>query len=651
MIRFLQSGNKAAKYLLGGLMLIVCASMVTYLIPGFLNDSTVNRTGVLASVGGHQVTTDQVQKLAQVRMRQQRYPDQLLPFLMPQVAQQLIQEAELRYEADRLGLRVSDDEIREELQHGPMAETFYPGGKWIGAQQYEEVLTNAGFTPELFENGVKMELLASKVLTAVTSGVAVMPSEIDKAYKDQNTKVKFDYAVIKMEDVEKGIQPTDAELQAYYGANKGRYQNSVPEKRQVRYFLVSDKDIQNKVVVTPSDLDEYYRTHTDQFRSSDRVKVRHILVQTPKPGPDGKIDQKGVDEARAKATDILKQIKAGANFADLAKKNSDDPGSKEQGGELGWIVKGQTVPEFEKAAFSQDKDQISDLVQTSFGFHIIQTEDKEVARVKSLAEVKDTLEQTRKQQKTAAMLDQIATTAESEAKSGGLDKAAAKYGVQVIETNPVAKTDTLAGVGSSPEVMNAVFAADQKSGAQSVRIPQGAVIFQVEKVIPSQTPTFEQIKDKLITDYKSERAGTLLSQKTAELSDRAHAEHDLQKAAKELGATVKSSELVGRTSQVPDIGPMSGPANVAFTLKEGEISGPLNAGRNGVVLQISGVQQPSMSGDEYTKAKDTLREQLLGQKRQESMQLFMSNLDARLQKEGKLKINKDEMNNLAKRRG
>jgi peptidyl-prolyl cis-trans isomerase D len=651
MIRFLQSGNKAAKYLLGGLMLIVCASMVTYLIPGFLNDSTVNRTGVLASVGGHQVTTDQVQKLAQVRMRQQRYPDQLLPFLMPQVAQQLIQEAELRYEADRLGLHVSDDEIRDELQHGPMAETFYPGGKWIGAQQYEEVLTNAGFTPELFENGLRMELLASKVLTAVTSGVAVMPSEIDKAYKDQNAKVKFDYAVIKMEDVEKGIQPTDAELQAYYGANKGRYQNSVPEKRQVRYFLISDKDIQNKVVVTPSDLEQYYRTHTDQFRSSDRVKVRHILVQTPKPGPDGKVDQKGVDEARAKATDILKQIKAGANLADLAKKNSDDPGSKEQGGELGWIIKGQTVPEFEKAAFSQDKGQISDLVQTSYGFHIIQTEDKEVAHVKSLAEVKDTLEQTQKQQKTAAMLDQAATTAESEAKSGGLDKAAAKYGAQVIETNPVTKTDTLAGVGSSPEVMNAVFAVDQKSGAQSVRIPQGAVIFQVEKVIPSQTPTFEQIKDKLITDFKSERAGTLLSQKTAELSDRARAEHDLHKAAKELGGTVKSSDLVGRTSQVPDIGPMSGPANVAFTLKEGEISGPLNAGRNGVVLQISGVQQPSMSGDEYTKAKDTLREQLLGQKRQESMQLFMSNLHAHLQKEGKLKINTDEMNNLAKRRG
>jgi peptidyl-prolyl cis-trans isomerase D len=651
MIRFLQSGNKAAKYLLGGLMLIVCASMVTYLIPGFLNDSTVNRTGVLASVGGHQVTTDQVQKLAQVRMRQQRYPDQLLPFLMPQVAQQLIQEAELRYEADRLGLHVSDDEIRDELQHGPMAETFYPGGKWIGPQQYEEVLTNAGFTPELFENGLRMELLASKVLTAVTSGVAVMPSEIDKAYKDQNTKVKFDYAVIKMEDVEKGIQPTDAELQAYYGANKGRYQNSVPEKRQVRYFLVSDKDIQSKVVVTPSDLEQYYRTHTDQFRSSDRVKVRHILVQTPKPGPDGKVDQKGVDEARAKAVDILKQIKAGANFADLAKKNSDDPGSKEQGGELGWIVKGQTVPEFEKAAFRQDKGQTSDLVQTSYGFHIIQTEDKEVAHVKSLAEVKDTLEQTLKQQKTAAMLDQAATTAESEAKSVGLDKAAAKYGVQAIETNPVAKTDTLAGVGSSPEVMNAVFAVDQKSGAQSVRIPLGAVIFQVEKVIPSQTPTFEQIKDKLITDFKSERAGTLLSQKTAELSDRARAEHDLHKAAKELGATVKSSDLVGRTSQVPDIGPMSGPATVAFTLKEGEISGPLNAGRNGVVLQISGVQQPSMSGDEYTKAKDTLREQLLGQKRQESMQLFMSNLHAHLQKEGKLKINADEMNNLAKRRG
>jgi peptidyl-prolyl cis-trans isomerase D len=378
--------------------------------------------------------------------------------------------------------------------------------------------------------------------------------------------------------------------------------------------------------------------------------VRHILISTPKPGPDGKIDQKGIDAARAKAADILKQVKAGGDFAELAKKYSDDPGSKEQGGELGWIVKGQTVPEFEKVAFSQNKGQISDLVQTSFGFHIIQTEEKEVAHVKSLAEVKDSIEQTLKQQKVASLLDQMANAAEADARTQGLDKAAAKYGTQVIETNPIAKTDSLAGVGASAEVMNDIFIADLKTPPESVRTPQGAVVFQVEKIVPPRTPDLEEIRDRVTTDFKSERASTLLTQKTTELSDRAHAAHDLHKAAKELGATVKTSDLVGRASQVPDVGSMSGAASVAFTMKQGDISGALNTGRDGVVLQVLEVQQPPLNGEEFTKAQDGIRDQLLEQKRQEAMQLFMSSLNERLNKEGKLKINNNEVSNLARGR-
>ncbi|HLJ25631.1 MAG TPA: peptidyl-prolyl cis-trans isomerase [Candidatus Angelobacter sp.] len=650
MIRFLQSGNKVTKYLLGGLLLVICGSMVTYLIPGFMSGVTVDRGGVVASVAGHEITNDQVQQAAQRILRQQRYPDAALPFVVQQVMPQLIQEAELQYEAGRMGLSVSDQEIRDELQHGAMGETFFPGGKWIGQQQYEDLLRENGLTTDAFEKGLRDQLLATKLLTAVTAGVTVSPSEIEKAYREQNTKVKFDYAIISMDDVQKQINPTEAELKTYYDANKTRYQNGIPEKRQVRYFLISQKQVEDKAAVTPADVEQYYRSHLDSYRTPDRVKVRHILIQTPKPGPDGKVDQKGVDAARAKAADILKQIKAGGDFADLAKKNSDDPGSKGQGGELDWIVKGQTVPEFEKAAFSMDKGQISDLVRTSYGFHIIQTEDKEVAHVKTLAEVKDSIEQSLKRQKVAAVLEQMATSAEADARKTSLDKAAAQYETQVIETNPVARTDALPGVGASPELMNDIFTADQKSGVQSTRTPQGAVIFQVSKIIPPRTPSFEEFKDRVTTDFKAERASTLLSQKTTELSDRAHAGHDLHKAAKELGATVKSSDLVARSAQVPDVGPMSGSASVAFTLKPGEISGPLHTGRNGLVLEVTDRQEPSLTADEFAKAKDNLREQLAGQKRQEVMQLFMSSLNDRMEKEGKLKINKNELGNLGKRR-
>jgi peptidyl-prolyl cis-trans isomerase D len=627
--------------------------MVTYLIPGFMTDTSVNRTGVVAKVGGEEISSQDVQHMVALIQQQRRYPEYLMPMLMRQGTQILIQQAEVRYEGNRMGLNVSDQEVRDALHNEQFGPLFFPNGQWVGQAEYEKRLReNFGTTPEEFERQLRFELLRNKLLTAVSAGATVTPADIEKAYKEQNTKVKFDYAIITMEDVEKQIRPTDAELKTFYDANKARYQNSVPEKRQVRYFVLNDQQEESKVTVSPSDLQKYYNDNQDQFRTQDRVRVRHILIKTPTPGPDGKVDQKALDEARAKAEDVLKQLKAGADFAELAKKYSDDPGSKDKGGELGWYTKdSELVSEFKEAMLSLPKGQISQPVKSPFGFHIIQVEDKETAGMKTLAQVKDTIEPIVKQQKVADLMDKMANDAQSQAASQGMDKAAAAVGAQVVDTNPITRTDTLPGVGAAPELMTDIFTADAKSPPQAVRTPHGAVIFQVTKVIPPSTPAFEDIKARVVNDFKTERASVLLNQKTAELSDRAHAEHDLRKAAKELGATLKTSDLVTRTSQVPEIGSMSGEAVASvFTLKPGGISGPLTVGRNGVVVELIDRQEPSLTGEDFAKAKDTLREQLLQEKRQEAIELFLGNLNDRLEKEGKLKINNNEMGNLSKSR-
>ena len=663
MIRFLQSGNRATKYLLAGLLVILCGSMVTYLIPGFMSGSNVNSQGVVAKVGGLEIGTQDVQRYVDLMMQQsarqgQNYGDFMRPYLMQRAIPQLISDAEIRYEGDRMGLAVSDKELADELHNGQFAEMFFPKGQWIGQDRYEqEVRQMFGTTVDEFESQLRSEMQRNKVLAAVTAGVTVTPAEVERAYKDQNTKVKFDYAVLNLDDLEKQIKPTDAELRAFYESNKARYQNSIPEKRQVRYFLLTDQQAQSKIAVTPTEIEKYYRDHDAEYRVPDRVKVRHILIKTPPPGPDGKVDQKAVDAARAKAEDVLKQIKAGGDFAELAKKYSEDkgnaqnPGSAEQGGEVGWIVKDQTDKAFEAAAFSMNKGQISAPVQTSLGFSIIQTEDKETAHKKSLAEVKDSIETILKQQKTADWLDKAANKAQDDARKQGLEKTAAEFGSPVNNTtNPVSRTDALAGVGVAPDVMSAIFSTDAKAGVQSVRTPQGYAVFEVTKIIPPGTPTFEAIKDRVTTDFKAERSSTLLNQKLAELSDRARANHDLRTAAKEAGATFKTSELVERSSQVPDIGALNGQASVAFTMKPGEISGPLNLGRKGAVLAITERQEPSLTGDEYAKGKDAVREQLTQEKRQEAMELFVSNLDDRLKKEGKVKTNNTELEGLLKNR-
>ncbi|MBZ5504119.1 MAG: peptidyl-prolyl cis-trans isomerase [Acidobacteriia bacterium] len=652
MIKFLQSGNRAAKYILAGFLLILAASMVLYLIPGFMGDTAASETGVVATVAGREIHRDDVNRMVQAQARGNQIPDFYMPMLRQQAVKQLIQQAEVFYESERMGLKVSDQEFRDELQYGAYKQAFFPGGKWIGADKYKQMLIQGGTTVENFERDMRLDLLQRKLFVVIGANAEVADSDVEKAYKDQNTKVKFQYAVLKLDDVKKSVNPTDTELKAFFDVNLARYTNSVPEKRQIKYFVVTDKNIADKVTVDPVEIQRAYSANQNAFRVPERVKVRHIQINTPITGTDGKVDQKGVDDARAKAQDVLKQVKAGGDFAALAKKYSQDPGSKDTGGEIagGWIVKGQTPQAFENVAFSQSKGQISDLVQTPSGFHIIQTEEKEDAHLKPMAEVKSQIEDGIKQDKIKAQINKTATDAETMAQKQGLEKAASQYGAQVVQSNMVGRNDALPGIGPQPPLMDAVFTTADKAGPQAARTQQSTVVFEVTKVEPARTPAFEEIKDRVANEFKSQRANDILRRKAQEMADRAHAEHDLSKAAKEAGATVKTSDVVSRTQQVPDIGNMGGPASVAFTMKAGEISGPLNVGGSAAVLQIVERQEPSTAEPGFAQQRDQLRERLASEKRQEVITLFLNDLGARLEKEGKVKINKAEMDSLAKSR-
>ena len=209
-----------------------------------------------------------------------------------------------------------------------------------------------------------------------------------------------------------------------------------------------------------------------------------------------------------------------------------------------------------------------------------------------------------------------------------------------------ARKDVLPGLGPSPQFMDAVFTAAEKSPAESVATSQGFAVFELVAVKPQSSPTFDEIRSKVEEQFKAERSDVLLSQKAQELSDRAKAGHDLKKAAKELGAELKTSEFVGPDGQVPDLGSMTGQASVAFTMKPGEISGPIISGGNGVVLNVLEVQAPSEA--DYAAKKDQIRDQLLQSKEQELFQLFVTNLRDQMQKSGKIKINQDELKTLTR---
>ena len=651
MIRFLQTEGPVKKVVLSGLLLLICAAMVIAFVPGGLGGDLTGTPGkgVVAKVSGEDVTVQQVRDAARQMLQQQgaqlgANASILLPFFAQRAADQLIDRQALLSQAQHLGFKATPQEVRDELQHGRYAEYFFPGGNFIGQTEYENMLQRANLTPAMFEDNVAKEIMISKLQALITGSASVSDSDIRKEFDKQNTKVKFEYAVLKQDDIKKGLHPTTEELKAFYDSHQKQYANSVPEKRKVKYAVIDTAKVAGGVPVTHDDLQAYYDQHRDQYRSPEQVKVSHILIKTPLPGPDGKVDEKGVAEAQRRAEDLLKQLKQGANFEDLAKKYSEDPGSAKEGGSLGWIGRGRTVPEFEKAAFSLPKGQISDLVKSSYGFHIIRVDDKQDAHMKTLDEVKAEIEPILKQQKAQQIAQTQAEDLLQQAQKQGLEAAAAAKNLPIVTSDFFGRKDVVPGLGPAPQFMDAVFTAAEKSAPEMASTSQGFAVFQLQAVKPQSTPTFDEIRTKVEEQFKNERSSLLLSQKTQELSDRAKAEHDLKKAAKELGAEIKTSDFVSPDGQVPDIGSMSGQAASAFSMKPGDISGPINSGSNGVVISMLEVQAPTDS--DFAAKRDQIRDTLLQGKEQELFGLFMTGLRDQMEKAGKIKINQEELKTL-----
>ncbi len=461
------------KIILGGLLLVICVMMVITLVPGGLFGDYfgggVSTAGVVAKVGADDITIQQVAQRARLIGRQQfrgaNIPPTLMPFLMQRAADNMVSQGALAYEADRMGLGVSDAELADYLRQGSFGEMFFPGGNFIGQQQYENLVQNQwGLGVPQFEKEVKDQIAQQKLLSAVSAAATVSDKEVEAQVKKQDSKVKFDYAILTLDDVKKQVKVTDVELKAFYDQNSKQYVNSIPEKRKARYILIDTSKVAGSIPVTQADLQAYYNQHQDEYRSPETVTVRHILIKTPTPDASGKIDQKGVDAAKAKAEDVQKQLKAGADFGELAKKYSDDPGSAQQGGLLPPITRGRTVPEFEQAAFTTPKGQTTDIIRTSYGFHIIRVEDKHAATVKPLAEVASQIEPAIKQQKAAAGAQSLANSVQAEARSAGLDKAAADKGLSVTATDFVAQADALPGTRLRPGTLErAVLRAQERS--------------------------------------------------------------------------------------------------------------------------------------------------------------------------------------------
>jgi peptidyl-prolyl cis-trans isomerase D len=622
-----------SRILLGAVVLVLAGGMLLYLVPSMPGTGDA-APDTVATVGDETVTMAEVRQQLQEIQQRNQVPKQLESLYARQILNQLIFQKEMEYEAKRLGIHVSDQERADRIRQ--YLPTAYNGDTFVGIDRYAaEVQARFQMAVPVFEELIRQGLLQEKFHKLVTDGISVSPAELQEEFRYRNEKVKIDYALIKPEDLEAKITPDEAEIKAAYEKNKSKYQ--VPEKRVVRYALLDANQVRQNTQISDDELKVQYQQDIQQYQVPNRVHVQHILLMTV-----GKTDAE-VEEIRQKAEDVLKQARKGAKFDELAKRYSEDPGTKDKGGDLGFITQGQTVPEFEKTAFTLPKGSISDLVKTQYGFHIIKVLDKETAHTKPFEEVKETIKAPlllSKADKQASDIADKLSAAIRQSNKTSLDELAKEFHLTVGETRPVSALDPILELGNSKEVKDAVFG--QRVGDLSVPIhsDRGYLIVSVKAVLAPHQGTLEEVRERVVSDLKQQKGVELARQKAEDLEKRVKAGEKFDATAKALGLEAKTSDAIARNGSIA--GAASGKQlSAAFQMKPGDLAPPLNLGANWLVYRILDKQEPNPA--DFEKQQKDLTEQVLQSKRGTAFDAFRAALEARLKQEGKLKIMFDKL--------
>lgn len=636
MAQWYKSNKLGVRIVLGVIVGFLGIGMLLYLVPG-QGGTQISSTDVVAQVGDTSITLADVRKQMDRLTRGSNVPQQMLPSLAQQTVKDLIFTHALDLEAQRLGIRVTDEERRDRILL--LLPDAFQGDTFEGMDRYAaEVEQRFQMQVPEFEELIRQGLLEEKFQQLVTDGVGVTPDEEQEYFRYHNEKVQVDYVLVKPEDLASKVDATDADLAAYFEKNKAKY--TVPEKRVVQYGRLDFAALRQRVQVTEDQERADYNAHIDLYRVDDCVHVAHILFKTV-----GKTDAE-VEEIRKKAEDVLQKAKHGADFAALAKQYSEDT-TKDNGGEIpGCVERGQTVPEFEQAAFSLSPGSISNLVKTQYGFHIIHVLSRQVARTKTFDEVRPEIQANLQQQGAEQLADTIANQIAEEIRRSGrtsIQNLASKYGLQLGQSQPLAEGDVIPELGPSPEIQESVFRQQAGEVSEPIRLESGYVILSVKEIQPAHPGTLQEVRDSVLSDFRQEKSVELVQERAAEIARRAKAGEKLDAVAKSFDLQSKTSQAVSRADTIPDVGSVP-KLTGAFSTPVGQVADAVFLGSNWVVFQVLGHENPDPA--EFDKQKQSIEQDLLQAKRQAAYEAFRDSLEKSLEGEGKVKLYPDNLKRL-----
>ena len=635
MFDLFRSRAKAVRILLGVMLGMVALSMLVYLIPGAGTTTAADQNDqVVAEIGKDVLTLHDVELGIQSQLRTQQIPPDLVQVIIPQQVDQMVEERAIAYEAKRLGFDVSDRDLANAIRSTQFG-TLTP-------QQYRDAIEQQmGETVGEFENNMRSGLALNALESIAIEGAVVSPTEVEAEYRRRNEKVKLEYLGFDPAKLASEIKPTPEQLKAYYDRNKNFF--TQPETRDVQLIVADQAQVGQSIQVSDAQVESYYNSHKDQYRTPERVQARHILIKTTGKTPAE------ITQLKAKADDLLKQIKGGADFAKLAQTNSEDPGSAAKGGDLGWIVRGQMVKNFEDTVFSLKPKEISDVITTEYGFHIIQVMEREPARLRTLVEVKPEIVGNLRNQQVFDLMQNLADQAHAELVKAPQNarQIADKFKLQFVPVDKFKQGDTVATLGTDPQAPAVIMSLKKGEVSTVMQAGNKLVVAEVTDIHPSHPAEYGEVEAQVRGQYSQQQGMQLVADKAKKAADLLKTNGgDLKAAAKTLGVEVKSTDFFARNGAAEGIGAASYLGD-AFDKPVGSIIGPINSGTQTLVAKVAQRQEPDMS--KLAQERDALVLALKGKKTAERQVMLRDSILSTLIQQGKVKMHRDVINRLISR--
>ena len=600
---------------------LVVLTFVVFYIPEFLGPGQTGMPGDrLASVDARSISVNDFRRryMAQVQAYRTSYGGNLTDELLQQmqvpqqVLQQMIQEKAELAEAEKAGITVSDAEVRAQIIAIPGLQE---NGQFIGEQRYRQLLQqqNPPITPSDFEQSVRESLMLDKFRAGLTEWMTMSDAELEREYKRRNDKVTLDVVAVLADNFKTQVNPTDADISAHYDKNKESYR--IPDRRRIKFVRINPAELAATIKVSKEDVERSYNEQLGKYTTPEQIRASHILFTT-----EGKDDA----AVRQQAEQVLKEAKSGADFAALAKKYSQDESNAQQGGDLDYFGRGRMVGAFETAAFALAPGEISDLVKTEFGYHIIKLTDRKPAIVRPISDpaVYKEIETALLRQQAEAQATQYADSIAAEAKTpAALEKAAASRGLKVEESGYFARGGMIEGLGPQSPVSLAAFDLAENTVSQPIAGPTGQVIFYVSGKQDSYLPKLDEVRSRVRDDVIQERAVTLAKQRADALAAQLKTAANFQATAKAAGLEAVTTNPISRDAVIPNIGRSPEIEAVAFSSPIGTVSHAIPTPQGAAIVRVASKQDASAA--DFAAAKDKFRMEVLGERRSRFYQTYM----------------------------